>query len=278
MLEIQNLKKSFGKKEILHDISCNLENGVYGLLGPNGAGKTTFLRCVLGLYSYQSGTILLDGKNTTRQKKQLNIGYLPQESGVFPGLTVEEQLRYFSTLKKIKKENVQNCIDEVLEKVHLTEQRNTLGRKLSGGMIRRLGIAQALLNHPDLVILDEPTTGLDPEERMRFKNIIRSIKEESIIIMSTHIVEDVEAVCNQIIVMKNGEFVITGTQEAVSQLATGKVYELAREDVSAEDYIEKEKEVDGEERLRILTSRNIDNAIPIQPNVEDGYLCILKNI
>lgn len=278
MLEIQNLKKSFGKKEILHDISCNLENGVYGLLGPNGAGKTTFLRCVLGLYSYQSGTILLDGKNTTRQKKQLNIGYLPQESGVFPGLTVEEQLRYFSTLKKIKKENVQNCIDEVLEKVHLTEQRNTLGRKLSGGMIRRLGIAQALLNHPELIILDEPTTGLDPEERMRFKNIIRSIKEESIVIMSTHIVEDVEAVCNQIIVMKNGEFVITGTQEAVSQLATGKVYELAREDVSAEDYIEKEKEVDGEERLRILTSRNIDNAIPIQPNVEDGYLCILKNI
>lgn len=278
MLEIHNLKKSFGKIEILHDISCDLENGVYGLLGPNGAGKTTFLRCVLGLYSYKSGTILLDGKNTAKQKKQLNIGYLPQESGVFPGLTVEEQLRYFSNLKKIKKEDVQNCIDEVLEKVHLTSQRNTLGRKLSGGMVRRLGIAQALLNHPDLIILDEPTTGLDPEERMRFKNIIRSIKEESIVIMSTHIVEDVEAVCNRIIVMKDGEFVINGTQETVSQLAEGKVYELKREDVSTEDYIEKEKEVDGKELVRILTSRDIDNAKPMQPNVEDGYLCILKNI
>lgn len=278
MLEIQNLKKSFGKTEILHDISCNLENGVYGLLGPNGAGKTTFLRCVLGLHSYKSGTILLNGKNTSKQRKQLNIGYLPQESGVFPGLTVEEHLRYFSNLKKIKKENVQNCIDEVLEKVHLTSQRNTLGRKLSGGMVRRLGIAQALLNHPNLIILDEPTTGLDPEERMRFKNIIRSIKEESIVIMSTHIVEDVEAVCNQIIVMKDGKFVIIGNPNTVSQLAEGKVYELKQEDVAAEDYIEKEKEVDGKEFIRILTTRDIDTATSIQPNVEDGYLCILKNI
>jgi len=278
MLEIQNLKKNFGRIEILHDISCNLENGVYGLLGPNGAGKTTFLRCVLGLYSYKSGKIFLNGKDTTKQRKELNIGYLPQESGVFPGLTVEEQLRYFSNLKKIKKEDVQNCIDEVLEKVHLTSERNTLGRKLSGGMIRRLGIAQALLNHPELIILDEPTTGLDPEERMRFKNIIRSVKEESIVIMSTHIVEDVEAVCNRIIVMKDGKFVIIGNQNAVSRLAEGKVYELKREDVSAEDYIEKEKEVDGKELIRILTSRDIDNVTSIQPNVEDGYLCILKNI
>ena len=278
MLEIHNLTKTFWKHEILHNISYNFENGTYGLLGPNGAGKTTFLRCVLGLYSYKTGNVLLNGEDTAKQKKKLNIGYLPQKNGAFPGLTVEEQLRYFSILKNIEKENIQDCIDDVIEKVHLTEQRNTLGSKLSGGMIRRLGIAQALLNHPDLIILDEPTTGLDPEERMRFKNIIRSIKKESIIIMSTHIVEDVEAICNQIIVMKKGEFVVTGTQETISQIAEGKVYEVSRDKVSAEDYIEKEKEVDGKEILRVLSSRKITDAKQVQPNVEDGYLSILKNI
>ena len=278
MLEIHNLTKKFGKKEILHNISYDFENGIYGLLGPNGAGKTTFLRCVLGLYSCKADSVVLNGKEISKQKKKLNIGYLPQESGIFPGLTVEEQLRYFSILKSIEKEKVSECIDEVLEKVHLTEQRNTLGSKLSGGMVRRLGIAQALLNHPNLIIFDEPTTGLDPEERIRFKNIIRSIKKEAVVIMSTHIVEDVEAVCNQIIVMKNGKFVITGTQEAVSQLAEGKVYELSRDEVAQEDYIEKEKEVDGKEIIRVLSSRRIDDGKRVQPNIEDGYLCTLKNI
>lgn len=278
MLEIQDLTKKFGKKEVLHHISYDFENGIYGLLGPNGAGKTTFLRCVLGLYSYKRGKVLLNGEDTSRQQKKLKFGYLPQESGVFPGLTVEEQLRYFSVLKNIEKEKIQGCIDEVIEKVHLTEQRNMLGSKLSGGMIRRLGIAQALLNHPDLIIFDEPTTGLDPEERMRFKNIIKSIKEESVVIMSTHIVEDVEAVCSRIIVMKNGQFVASGTQENISRMAEGKVYELLRDEVEEEDYIEKEKEIDGKEILRVLSSRRIEDTRQVQPNVEDGYLCVLKDI
>ncbi|MCM1498308.1 MAG: ATP-binding cassette domain-containing protein, partial [Clostridium sp.] len=278
MLEIHSLTKSFGKKEVLHNISCNLENGIYGLLGPNGAGKTTFLRCTLGLCPYKNGKVLLNGKDTTRQKKTLKIGYLPQKNSVFSGLTAEEHLRYFSTLKNIKKEKMQECIDEVLEKVHLTEQQKTMGNHLSGGMVRRLGVAQALLDHPDLIILDEPTTGLDPEERMRFKNIIKSIKEETIVIMSTHIVEDVEAVCNHIIVMKDGKFVVQGTPMEISLLAQGKVYEVTRDKVSQEDYIEKEKEVAGKEVLRILSSRKRESEKPVPPNVEDGYLCVLKDI
>lgn len=278
MLEIEDLSKSFGKKEILHNISCNLGNGVYGLLGPNGAGKTTFLRCVLGLYPYNKGTVFLNGKDTSKKKKACHIGYLPQNSGVFPGLTVEEHLRYFASLKEIDKEKADTCIDEVLEMVHLTEYRKTKGRKLSGGMVRRLGIAQALLDKPELIVFDEPTTGLDPEERIRFKNIVRQLGKELIVIMSTHIVEDVEAVCNQIIIMKDGEFSVQGTQEEISRYATDKVYEIFREELTDEDYVEKEKEVDGKEVLRILSKRAINVDKSTKPDVEDGYLCILKGI
>lgn len=278
MLEITELSKSFGKKEILHNISCCLENGVYGLLGPNGAGKTTLLRCILGLYPCNSGSICLNERNTFKDRKQMNIGYLPQKSGVFPGLTVEEHLQYFANIKKMEKDRMQVCIDEVLEKVHLTEQKHVKGCKLSGGMVRRLGIAQALLNHPELVIFDEPTTGLDPEERIRFKNIVRNLGKDSIVIMSTHIVEDVEAVCSQIIVIKEGKFSVQGTQEEIRQFARGKVYEITREELSDCDYVEREKEIEEKEVLRILTSRPLDVCNEKEPTVEDGYLCILKEI
>jgi ABC-2 type transport system ATP-binding protein len=278
MLEIKELSKGFGKKEILHDISCSLECGVYGLLGPNGAGKTTLLRCILGLYPYKKGEIVLNGIATSGNRGKLNIGYLPQKSGVLPGLTVEEHLRYFANLKGMEKSKINDCVEEALEMVNLTEQRKVKGRKLSGGMVRRLGIAQALLEKPELVIFDEPTTGLDPEERVRFKRIVRQLGKETIVIMSTHIVEDVEAVCNQIIVMNEGKFLATGTQEEVSHCAAGKVYEITRDDLQAEDYVEKEKEIDGVEILRVLSTRKIDDSRKQTPNVEDGYLCFLKGI
>lgn len=278
MLEIEGLSKNFGKKEILQNISCNLANGVYGLLGPNGAGKTTFLRCVLGLYPYNTGNILLNEEDMSKKRKTVNIGYLPQKSGVFPGLTVEEHLKYFASLKEIDKEKIHACIDEVLDMVHLSEYKKTKGRKLSGGMVRRLGIAQALLDKPELIIFDEPTTGLDPEERIRFKGIVRQLGKDTIVIMSTHIVEDVEAVCNQIIIMKNGQFSMQGTQEEISRYATGKVYEISREELTDEDYVEKEKEVDGIEVLRVLSKRAIDMNKSVKSNIEDGYLCVLKGL
>lgn len=278
MLEIMELSKSFGKKEILHNISCNWRNGVYGLLGPNGAGKTTLLRCILGLYPCNNGFVRLNERDTFHDRKHMNIGYLPQKSSVFPGLTVEEHLRYFANIKKMDKNQIQICVDEVLEKVHLTEQKCVKGCKLSGGMVRRLGIAQALLNEPELVIFDEPTTGLDPEERIRFKNIIRNLGKDSVVIMSTHIVEDVEAVCSRIIVMKEGRFSAQGTQEEICQFAKGKVYEIKREELSECDYVEREKETEGKEVLRILTSRPLNVCNEKEPTVEDGYLCILKDI
>lgn len=278
MLEIKELSKSFGKKKVLHNISCSLDTGIYGLLGPNGAGKTTLLRCVLGLYPFEKGEIRLDGRKITDIQRQINIGYLPQKSGVFPGLTVEEYLRYFSNLKKLDKTKTDAFIDEALEMVHLTEQRKMKGRKLSGGMVRRLGIAQAVLGMPELVIFDEPTTGLDPEERMRFKNIVRQMGKGTTVIMSTHIVEDVEAVCSRILIMKDGTFSMQGTQEEVIRCAEGLVYELPREELLNGDYIEKEKEQDGREILRVITGRNIDINRAVKPTIEDGYLCRLKNI
>lgn len=277
MLKIEQLSKQFGKKPVLQEISYKFTEGVYGLLGPNGAGKTTLIRCILDLYRYRQGRVILE-TGTEAEKKEAVIGYVPQKTGVFPGLTVEEQLMYFANIKKMPRTEWEDEITRVLELVHLSEVRRTKGRKLSGGMIRRVGIAQALLNHPVLVILDEPTTGLDPEERMRFKNIIRGLRNDTIVLMSTHIVEDVEAVCDRILILKEGRLAAEGTQEEISRLAEDRVYEVPEALYAAGDYIEKEREVEGETLYRILTARKPEGVSPQKPNVEDGYLCVLKNI
>lgn len=277
MLKIEQLSKQFGRKQVLKDITYEFTEGVYGLLGPNGAGKTTLIRCILDLYRYRQGSVTLDtGKG--EGKKEAVIGYVPQKTGVFPGLTVEEQLMYFANIKNMPPKDWEAEITRVLELVHLSEVRKTRGRKLSGGMIRRVGIAQALLNHPALVILDEPTTGLDPEERMRFKNIVRELGKDTIVIMSTHIVEDVEAVCDRILILKEGRLAAEGTQEEISRLAEGRVYEVPEARYRNEDYIEKEREAEGVLLYRILTVRKPEGISPQKPNVEDGYLCVLKNI
>ncbi|MCM1495437.1 MAG: ATP-binding cassette domain-containing protein [Bacteroides sp.] len=277
MLKIEQLSKQFGKKPVLQEISYEFTEGVYGLLGPNGAGKTTLIRCILDLYRYRQGRVILE-TGTEAEKKEAVIGYVPQKTGVFPGLTVEEHLMYFANIKKMPRTEWEDEITRVLELVHLSEVRRTKGRKLSGGMIRRVGIAQALLNHPVLVILDEPTTGLDPEERMRFKNIIRGLRNDTIVLMSTHIVEDVEAVCDRILILKEGRLAAEGTQEEISYLAEDRVYEVPEALYAAGDYIEKEREVEGETLYRILTARKPEGVSPQKPNVEDGYLCVLKNI
>lgn len=275
MMTIENLSKKFGKKQVLQEVSYSFTTGVYGLLGPNGAGKTTLLRCILKLYHTKSGSIRLEDEETGIQDR---IGYLPQKSGVFSGLTVEEQLMYFADVKNIPKKDWEEEITRVLELVNLSEVRKVKGRKLSGGMIRRVGIAQALLNHPALIIFDEPTTGLDPEERMRFKHIVRELRKESIVLLSTHIVEDVEAVCDEILILNQGRLLAHGSQEDISRIAAGKVYELTEEQKQPEDYVEKETEVDGTTIYRVLTGRAVPEAAEVRANIEDGYICALRNI
>lgn len=273
MMTIENLSKRFGKKQALQEFSYSFTTGVYGLLGPNGAGKTTLLRCILKLYGVKKGTIQMEETG-----EQDAIGYLPQRSGVFPGLTVEEQLMYFADVKNIPKKDWEEEVTRVLELVNLSEVRKVRGRKLSGGMIRRVGIAQALLGHPALVIFDEPTTGLDPEERMRFKHVVRELRKESIVLLSTHIVEDVEAVCDEILILNQGRLSAYGTPEEISRIAAGKVYELTEEQKQPEDYIEKETEAEGRTLYRVLTGREAAGVPEARPNIEDGYLCVLRGI
>lgn len=206
MIEVRNLTKKFWKKEVLHDVSMKLDKGVYGLLGENGAGKTTLLRCLAGLYRINKGQILCNEADIrTIKNYPETIGYLPQKFEGISELTVSECLSYFAYLKNMKgKEKIDMEIDKVLDMVNLSENKNKKIKNLSGGMLRRVGIAQAVLKEPEMLLMDEPTVGLDPEERIRFKNMIGNYDKKRIVIVSTHIVEDIEAICDKIIVMHKG--------------------------------------------------------------------------
>lgn len=272
-LVISDVEKSFAKKQVLNHISCELISGVYAILGPNGTGKTTLMRCIAGLYNYR-GIIEYNGKNT--KKKKVNIGYLPQQFGLFPELTVVQMMEYFCNLKGIPKKNRKDIIEESLEKVNLLDVKNKKTKKLSGGMVRRVGIAQAILGNPGIILLDEPTAGLDPEERMRFKNIIGSLGEDSIVLISTHIVEDVEACCSNIIIVKDGKIIKNGTVKEVQEYANNRIIEVDEEKSIKNKilYVEKSVLRDGKKKIRVITKNEI--AESLEPTVEDGYLCILK--
>ena len=196
MLKIEHVSKKFGKKRVLDDVCLNMEEGCYGLLGPNGAGKTTLIRMIMELYPVRKGSIRFEGAG--------GVGYLPQKFGAFRELTVRDILLYFAALKKIPKADQEKEIDRVLELVNLSDRKKDRMSSLSGGIQRRVGIAQAVLGDPPVLIFDEPTAGLDPEERTRFKKLIRQIMDKKIIIISTHIVEDVEALCDRVIIMNRG--------------------------------------------------------------------------
>lgn len=210
MVEITNLSKKFRRKEVLSQVYLSLESGAYGMLGPNGAGKTTLLRCMLGLYPVRQGEIRIDIPNW-------QIGYLPQNFGLFRELSVYDMLYYFCELKKIPKAVREESILQALDSVNLVENKKTRISKLSGGMQRRVGIAQAILGEPPLIVFDEPTVGLDPEERKRFKDMVLKRKENSIILFSTHIVEDIEDVCDKIIIMNKGKIIREGTLNEICQ-------------------------------------------------------------
>ncbi len=228
MLQITDLTKKFKKDVVIDDLKLSLEPGVYGLLGPNGAGKTTLIRCLTNLYQYQ-GEIFFKGENIKKNQVYMqNIGYLPQKFGAYRELTVAENLAYFCQLKKVKKSERQKEIDKVLHLVNLFEQKKQKTKNLSGGMIRRLGIAQGLLGNPDVIIFDEPTAGLDPEERLRFKMMIGKLPKDKIVLISTHIVEDVEALCDQIIILKQGKVRFKGSTKELREVASKKLTSVVK--------------------------------------------------
>ncbi len=281
MLEIQNLCKKFGKKNVLVNFTYTFSDGVYGLLGPNGAGKTTLIRCLTRLYDIKKDTIFYNHECIRKNRNYLStVGYLPQKFGLFKDLKVIEAMQLLASLKDIEHKKAKRMAEECIELVNLSDRLNDRVGTLSGGMVRRLGIAQAMLGNPKIIILDEPTAGLDPEERLRFKTIISQIKKDKTILISTHIVEDVEASCDTVIVMKDGSVGASGSCPQIKNIAEGKAYLVPEKDkvfIEGKYVVQRQIERDGQTMLKILTNSS-QSFEAISPEVEDGYVCVLKNI
>lgn len=281
MIEVRRLSKSFGKKKVLKDVSFTMENGVYGLLGANGAGKTTLIRSLTLLYPDKQKAILKDGMPISNDKGYLGkVGYLPQQFGLFKELSVFDALSLLASFKGLDAKQSPVEIERCLELVNLSDERDKKVSSLSGGMLRRVGIAQALLGNPQLVIFDEPTAGLDPIERLRFKSIISKTDKKKTIIVSTHIVEDIEAVCDYVIILDSGKMLGVYTCEELKEKADGKVYEIPEEEVvplNADVFVEKIFERGGHAIKRVLSSKRL-NGSQCAPTLEDGYLCVVKGI
>ncbi len=225
-LTTQHLTKRFKDMTAVNDVSLQITPGVWGLLGANGAGKTTLMRMIAGIMKPTAGEICYDGIPIHELKGSYRdvFGYLPQEFGFYPEFTVKDYLEYVAVLKGLSDRDSKHKIGELLEQMTLSHVKNKKISKLSGGMKRRVGIAQALLNEPEILILDEPTSGLDPGERVRFRNLLSEFAHDRIVLISTHIVSDIEYIATQNAVMKNGELLAKGTTEELVELVAGKVW------------------------------------------------------
>lgn len=284
-LKTIELTKKFGSKTAVNHLNITLTNGVYGLLGANGAGKTTFMRLLCNIQTPTSGKIVLNGKNIVglNEKYRGLLGYLPQHFGYYPDFTARDFLLYVSALKGLNEKNAKKKSKELLEAVGLSAESKHKIKTFSGGMKQRLGIAQAMLNNPHILILDEPTAGLDPKERVRFRNLISAFAKNRIVILSTHIVSDVEFIAEEIIMMKSGQIVHFGKPQEITAEIDGQVWECAVPSAYAETYAAKFntsnlRNTDKSETiLRIISERPpMENAVRVQPNLEDLYLFYFK--
>ncbi len=212
----------FGRTEVLGDLNLSVGRGVFGLLGPNGAGKTTLLRTLATAIEPSAGSLRLLGFDPAdpgeRRAFRRRLGYLPQTFGYYPNFTVFEFVEYFALLKEMPNEEVKPAVARAIERVSLAERAKSKMKTLSGGMIRRVGIAQAIVNEPELLLLDEPTAGLDPEQRVGFRSLIREVGERGTVVVSTHLVEDVGAACTEVALMNRGEFVFRGTPDELVRI------------------------------------------------------------
>lgn len=282
---IEDLTVTF-KNKVTAICHANLEipKGIFGLLGENGAGKTTLMRVLTTVLSPDCGTVILDGmlySEGNYERIQKKIGYLPQEIDLYPGLTVQECLEYMGDLSGIPKQVCKERIQYYLEKTSLSAHRKKKMKQLSGGMKRRVGLVQALLNEPEFLIVDEPTTGLDPEERIRIRNLLVDFSEGRTVLFSTHVVEDLAATCNQLAIMKKGEFLYSGNMKELLAQAKGHIWickaadeRMARE--LEENYHVSSKQYVGDELQMKLISEMPPRieCCPCEATLEDAYIYI----
>lgn len=279
-LLLDNLCKDFGGNTAVAGITAVLEPGIYGLLGANGAGKTTLLRMICGVLKPTAGQVRLDGIpiDTLGAAYRDKLGYLPQEFVGYPQYSARDFLLYMAVLKGMTRSQAVPKIQELLSMARLQEVANKKLRAFSGGMRRRLGIAQALLNDPDILILDEPTAGLDPKERVHFRNILEGYAQQKIVLLSTHIVSDLEAIAHKVFLMKDGRFQTQGTVSELLQQAKGRVWELTVPSREAEAWQARvtvaNLRYEGDSvTLRILAdAKPAPAARPCTPTLEDLYL------
>jgi ABC-type multidrug transport system ATPase subunit len=280
-----------GKKrkpfKALKGVSMEIGNGMFGLLGPNGAGKTTLMRIICGILEQSYGKIWISGIDTQEKREELQglIGYLPQEFGMYENMTSEEYLSYQGILKGIKDPALRSeRVEYVLKAVHMFDRKDEKISSYSGGMKQRIGIAQILLHLPRILVVDEPTAGLDPRERIRFRNLLVELSKERVVIFSTHIIEDISSSCNRVAVLDRGEMVYLGVPEAMARTAEGHVWQvevsLAEFDKLSEEYKIVHHMRDGKKiRVRLLAEKPpMPDAIPVKPLLEDSYLWLLKKV
>jgi ABC-2 type transport system ATP-binding protein len=285
LLVVNHVSKSYGKFVALKDINLEFSNGVYGLLAPNGAGKTTLIKMLTTLIFPSEGEILYNGTNITRlgEKYRELLGYLPQEFGYYKNYSPKQFLSYLGALKGMDKKVVNKRIDELLKLVALEDVATKKLKKFSGGMIQRVGIAQAMLNDPKILILDEPTAGLDPKERVRFRNLLSELARDRIVILSTHIVSDVESIANEIIMIKDKQVLYKGSIAEICKVIEGMVYETSIPYEQAtvfkkEVFSLSEKQEDSLLKIRFISKKTPEPTwTAVKPNLEDVFLYVYRD-
>ena len=285
-VNIKNVTVTFKNQvRAVDHVNLEIPHGVYGLLGENGAGKTTLMRVLTTVLTPSDGEVYLDGIRYGTGKDEVirqKIGYLPQELNLYPGLSVQDCLEYLGELSGIPKEECKKRIRYYLEKTGLTNHRKKKMRQLSGGMKRRVGLIQALLNEPEFLIVDEPTTGLDPEERVRIRNLLVDFSEGRTVLFSTHVVEDIAATCSKLAVMRKGSFLYTGTVQALLSRAKGKIWTANVADDTEAKRLEKQYRTTSKQYTEEgMTVKIISDVKPdidcTQPKItlEDAYLYLM---
>ncbi|HIR89708.1 MAG TPA: ABC transporter ATP-binding protein [Candidatus Fimimorpha faecalis] len=286
-LKIEQVTKTYGAKHALNQFSVVLKEGIYGLLGPNGAGKSTLMNIITDNLAATSGTVYWEGKKIQSLGKQYReiLGYMPQQQGMYDEFTVEHFLWYMASLKGMKRKDAKEQINQLLSVVNMTQNRKKLLKGLSGGMKQRVLLAQALLNDPKILILDEPTAGLDPKERIRIRNLISEIALNKIVLLATHVVSDIEYTAKELILMNEGVLIAKDTPSNLIKMVTNQVWELKVKEADLKEIAKKYKvsniiaEEDGIVVRIIEKKEAIEsqwNPVMVRPNLEDLYLYLFQ--